>query len=202
MKIITIIFFAFTCFYSCGQNNQPKIDMNKVNESIKTLSIESELGNKIIKDELFKHSDSLKTEVQKLSKIVEEFNQFVNQMTEEFITKAGGIDSNGRPTFYKDKNVTNEFFIVGGKGKELKSKIEKTRAQIMIFISKDHVEELSKSIPLTVNDIYSTQSNKEWEELKFRNMPVAAILPMLTSCISDANTSERIILDYWRIKFR
>ena len=187
------------CFYSCVQYVPTKI----VNEPIKKPSIEIDLRNQIIKGEVSKQSDFLNNEVKKLSGIVADFNQFVQKVQDDLVAKAGGKDPNydgDRPILYKDKEVTNQFFLVEGKGKLLKSKIDATRQKILSFIAPSYQLQFSKSIPLTTDE--NLGRNMSWVDMKFKDMPVAAVLPMLTKWISDASSSERIVLDYWRLKHK
>ena len=198
-KYLTITFLA--CSYSSNIFSQ--IDRDRIAESILTSSIETGLGNRIIKDGLVQKSDSLKKEIEKLDAIITDFNQFAEAMQSDLIVKAGGIDPNyrgERPVLYKDKNVTNQFFITNGKGIELKNKIDATRQKILSFIEPNYLAELSKIIPLTSEETSVRKTEESWAERKFKNMPVAAILPVLPYYIIMANQSERVILDYWRLK--
>ena len=198
-----LIITLLACLYSDNLSSQ--IDRDRVAESIKTSSIETGLGNRIIRDELVQKSDSLKKEIEKLDAIISDFNQFTEAMQAELIKKAGGIDPNysgERPVLYKDKNVTNQFFITDGKGIELKNKIDATRQKILSFIEPNYLAELSKIIPLTSEETFVRKTEESWAERRFKNMPVAAILPVLPSYMIMANQSERVILDYWRIKYK
>jgi GldM N-terminal domain len=198
-----VILLAIYCFTSCSIIGQQTIDMNRVNESVKGSLIETNLGNEIIKEELSKYSDSLKNEIHKLSDIVVNFNKFIDAINDDLIAKAGGMDTNysgQRPVLYKDRNIPKQLFIIEGKGSLLKNKIDTTRQQILNFIDAKYIAELSKLIPLTTDDSYS--NNMTWWDRKFKDMPVAAVMPSLTILKHDANTSERIILDYWRLKYK
>lgn len=202
MKLANLGILTSIIFCACTNTKQPKIDMDKVNDIVIVSSIETGLANKILRDEVAKHSDSLRNETEKLNKIVGEFNAYMTELTEAFIERAGGYDESGKPVMYKDKNVTHQFFLTEKKGEELKNKIEATRAQILSFVAKEYVAELSKSILLTTEDAYVIKSGKKWENARFENMPVAAVLPNLTLCSVNANNAEKVILDYWKIKHK
>jgi GldM N-terminal domain len=205
MKNIYFFLLVALFFNSCIQINQPLIDFNKLNEAIKASSIQGELGNEIIKDELSKESNSLKIDIEKLSKIVLDFNQYVDSLNNDLMAEAGGKDPNredGRPVLYKDKKATNQIFIVENKGIELKNKIDKTRDQILSFIDEKYRVKLSKSIPLSTDEAFVKESGKAWEELKFKDMPVAAVMPALSKLKADAISSERVVLEYWKLKYK
>jgi hypothetical protein len=153
---------------------------------------------------LSKKSDSLKFEIKKLTAIVADFNAYIDGIKAELYEKAGGEDPNysdGRPLRYKDKNATNQLFLIEKRGFALKNKIDSTRQILLNFINPYYRNELSSSIPLTTNEDYINK-NKRWEDIKFKDMPVAAVLPTLTKCQADARTSERVILDYWRLIYK
>jgi hypothetical protein len=50
MKFKYLIFITLVNSYSCKDFRKPEVDMNRVNESVKISTIESDLGNQIIKD--------------------------------------------------------------------------------------------------------------------------------------------------------
>jgi GldM N-terminal domain len=203
MKNIYILLLVSIFFGSCIQINQHSFDFNKLNEALIASSIQGELGNEIIKDKLSKESNALKIEIEKLSKIIFDFNHFIDTINQDLLAKAGGKDPNrddGRPVFYKDKKPTNQIFIVENKGIELKNKIDKTREQILSFIDEKYRVKLSKSIPLSTDDEFVKESGKAWEELKFKDMPVAAVMPTLSKLKADAISSERVVLEYWKLK--
>jgi gliding motility-associated protein GldM len=58
-------------------------------------------------------------------------------------------------------------------------------------------EEMSKQIALAVEALPADTKAKTWTELKFKQMPVAAVMPMLTKLSADAKTSETAILNFF-----
>jgi GldM N-terminal domain len=205
MKNIHFFLLALSFFSSCIQINQHSINFNKLNEALETSSIQSELSNDIIKSELSKQSDSLKIEIEKLSRIIHDFNEYIDTINNDLIVKADGRDPNredGRPVLYKDKKPTNQIFIVGKKGIELKNKVDMTRVQILNFIDEKFRIKLSKSIPLSTNEAFVKKSGKAWEDVKFKDMPVAAAMPILSKLKADAISSERVVLEYWKLKYK
>lgn len=143
---------------------------------------------------------SLSEKAQKISK---EFENYINGITGELVTAAGGLNpkyTDGRPIRYKDKDVTTNLFLPGGKNKgvELEQKVRDTRAAFLALI-KDPKErdEMAKQVALLVDSIPADSKAKTWSELKFKQMPVAAVMPTLTKLSADAKTSETAILNYF-----
>jgi gliding motility-associated protein GldM len=132
--------------------------------------------------------------------IVKDFESYVNGITADLVKNAGGPNpkySDGRPIRYKDKDVTTNMFITKGVGAALEKKIKETRDAIAAVVPdvKDR-EILMKSIPLQVDAVPSDSKAKTWVDLKFKQMPVAAVMPTLTKMVADAKTSETAILNY------
>lgn len=146
-----------------------------------------------------------KTQAEDVIKVSKDFEKYVTELTNELVTEAGGIDpkhSDGRPVKYKDKDIPNRIFMTGpglkGKGAELENKIKETR-QALLNAVKDPAakKDLEKKIALQVDEVPSDAHAKNWVELKFSHMPVAAVMPTLTKLIADVKTSETALLNYF-----
>ena len=143
--------------------------------------------------------ESLAAKAQSISK---EFETYINTVTSDLVTAAGGVDSkhdDGRPVRYKDKDVTTNMFINGGKGAEVEAKIAATRKAFLELLKDDPTgkAEMEKQIALQVDPIPSDSKAANWTELKFKQMPVAAVMPTLTKLVADAKTSETALLNYF-----
>ena len=149
-------------------------------------------------------------EYQSLSKkaqdISKEFDTYITGITSDLVTAAGGLNpkyKDGRPIRYKDKDVTTNMFLPEGKNKgtEVEQKIKDTRAAFLALIKdpKDR-EAMAKQVALDVDAIPEGSKSRTWTELKFKQMPVAAVMPMLSKLSADAKTSETAILNYFFTK--
>jgi gliding motility-associated protein GldM len=146
-------------------------------------------------------NESYRSASQKVQEISKSFIDYISGINSNLITEAGGPNpkyADGRPVKYKDKDVTTRMFLAGGKGDEIKARIEKTRADFLATIPdpKDKVE-VEKAIALMVDQIAPDSKAKNWSEYKFKQMPVAAVMPFLTKLQSDAKTSETALLNYY-----
>jgi gliding motility-associated protein GldM len=131
----------------------------------------------------------------KAQNISKEFEAYITGVTSELVTAAGGPDSkhdDGRPVRYKDKDVTTNMFLTAGKGAEIEAKIKSTREAFLALLDGDPKgkAEMEKQIALMVDPIPSDSKATNWSELKFKQMPVAAVMPTLTKLVSDTKTSE------------
>ncbi len=143
--------------------------------------------------------EALAVKAQAISK---QFESYISAVTSELVTAAGGVDpkhDDGRPIRYKDKDVTTNMFINGAKGAEVEAKILETRKAFLDLLNDDPKgkAEMEKQIALMVDPIPSDSKAKNWTELKFKQMPVAAVMPTLTKLVADTKTSETALLNYF-----
>ena len=143
--------------------------------------------------------EALSAKAQSISKA---FEAYINSVTSELVTAAGGVDSkhdDGRPIRYKDKDVTTNMFLNGGKGAEIEAKIAETRKAFLDLLSDDPTGKaaMEKQIALMVDPIPSDSKAANWSELKFKQMPVAAVMPTLTKLVADTKTSETALMNYF-----
>jgi gliding motility-associated protein GldM len=181
-----------------------------LNKSIKNSTSIVETSNGNIKAAIDKQADAYKNATNqgwqssagKAQQITKEFESYVNSITEALVKEAGGVDTShykdGRPTRFKDKDVPTRMFLTNGKGAELEKKVREVRQQYLTLIAdpKDRVE-MEKQIALDIDAIPADSKAKNWSELKFKQMPVAAVMPSLTKFIGDAKVSETALLNYF-----
>jgi gliding motility-associated protein GldM len=134
-------------------------------------------------------------------KISDEFASYMKGVNDELVTAAGGLDDkhhDGRPKKYKDKDVTTNMFTLEGKGKgaEVEKKIKETREKLLALIPTEDKVDIGKKMPLLVDEVPEDAKGKSWVDLKFKQMPVAAVMPTLSKIAADAITSETAILNY------
>ncbi len=137
--------------------------------------------------------------------IAKEFETAVLDYRTLLFNEAGGQDPNhpnevGRPKRYKDKDVTTRLFVDGKKGDELEAKIKSTREKLLAIITdpKDKAD-ITAKLPLSVDEIpedAKEHGTKTWAELKFKQMPVAAVMPTFAKIINDSKVSTSQILNY------
>jgi gliding motility-associated protein GldM len=134
-------------------------------------------------------------------KISKEFETYIAGIVSDLTTRAGGVDphhTDGRPVRYKDKDVTTNMFINEKKGEELEKKIAETRKRFLDLVTDGKArQDLEKQVALKVDSIPSDSKATNWTDLKFKQMPVAAVMPTLTKFVADAKTSETALLNYF-----
>ncbi|PSR11799.1 MAG: hypothetical protein DA408_13445 [Bacteroidetes bacterium] len=108
----------------------------------------------------------------------------------------------------KNKDVTTNLLVDKGRGDELKQKIESTRTELiqvytdLLRRNKDTFELSDKEIDDKVNNVatnmpfkvddetWKTSDKTSWADFKFRQMPLAAVLPLMSQMQADLKSSE------------
>lgn len=140
-------------------------------------------------------------------KITKEFSDYVGQLWTDLFAAAGGPKDEehmNMPKHMKDKEITTRMFVYGpggdaahpkGVGFELEKKINETRSRLLALVDND--EGLAKSIPLKIEEDWKSSKDKNsWADWKFRQMPVAAVFPLLTKIQADVKASSTTILNH------
>lgn len=108
----------------------------------------------------------------------------------------------------KNKDVTTRLLLEDGKGEELKNKILSTRKALIDAYTKlinenadtfqlnneqatGKIESVANQMPFNVDDeSWKETDKKSWQDYKFRQMPVAAVLPLMSQMQADLKASE------------
>ena len=108
----------------------------------------------------------------------------------------------------KDKDATTRILVEEGLGEEIKAKIIETRQALIDNYTKlvnenaqafglnesqvaSSINSVANKMPFSVDDESWKQTDKvSWADFKFRQMPVAAVLPLLSQMQADLKASE------------
>ena len=132
--------------------------------------------------------------------ISKEFESYIEGIRKSIFDAAGGPNPEhpDRPVKYKDKDVTTRILINEGKGAEIEKKIVETRNKLLALIDDPAKKaEFTNSLPLIVDEIPKESESKSWPEYKFKQMPVAAVMPMFAKLNSDSKSSTTQFLNYF-----
>lgn len=127
-----------------------------------------------------------------------EFSAYIETLKEELIEASGGYDEKGQLKGIKNKDITTRMYVIEDRGIKLKEKILGIRKNLLSLVEDETVQrQLDASIPLNIKAIPEDTEHKNWSEFNFKQMPVAAILPLLSKFQNDAKISETAILNYF-----
>lgn len=141
----------------------------------------------------------LSEKAEKAVAISEAFYTYVSNLKQEIIQNSGGLDENELPNGIKDKDVTTRMLVDEGRGDELEKKIRSLRTELLALVEDEKTRSrLERSIPLNLKPVPADSDKKTWAAFNFHQMPVAAILPLLSKFQNDAKISETAILSYFQ----
>lgn len=149
---------------------------------------------------------------------------YIDEIRDELIDKGGNsngqrddgdfIESHGEmvPKGKKNKDVTTRILVDGGKGDALEQKITSAKQHLIALyttllrengkafdLKEEEVElkikGLEKNITLDVDDEWTHSDKKSWADFKFRQMPLAAVLPLLSQIQSNARSAEATMVN-------
>ena len=130
---------------------------------------------------------------------------YIEGIKTELFEKAGGPSEKdpSKPKRIKDKDVTTRL-LVGiegqpGVGPELQQKIEDTRAKLLEIVENDPsvTEKLQLKLDMEAVEISDAEN---WVDFNFKQMPVAAVFPILTKFQNDAKASASTVLNHFLAK--
>ncbi len=146
----------------------------------------------------FKPFQEKAAQAQEISK---KFYAYVEELKELTITESGGFDEDNKLVGLKDKDVTTRLFVDENRGEELETKIIETRERLLELIEEDEAREtVAANIPLNIKPIPEDSDKENWAQFTFSQMPVAAILPMLSKFQNDVRVAETALLNYYANK--
>ena len=131
-----------------------------------------------------------------------ELSDYIDSLVQHMIDATGGYRtlSTGETELKgkKDKEITTRYLVDQGRGEELKKKIEEYRQKYLDLLDSSDVRQYGGDIALHVDDQSwrETRDKDSWSDFTFRQMPLAATLPIFTKFKNDAKASEAAILNY------
>ncbi len=130
-----------------------------------------------------------------------ELTDYIDGLVNEMIEASGGyIEKDGHKVLMgkKNKDVTTRMLVYDGKGAELKQKILETRDKFITLIDSAEQASFAASMPLEIDDETwrKAKGKVSWEDFNFKQMPLAATLPILSKIKNDAKNTEAAILNY------
>lgn len=125
----------------------------------------------------------------------------VGQMKEAIVAAAGGTGEDGLPLRKDDKDVPTRLLVKEGGGDQLEKRIAETREKLLALVEEPEARaQIANNIPLKINEVPPGSDKKNWAQFTFQQMPVAAVLPMLTKFQNDVKVAETAVLNHFASK--
>lgn len=128
--------------------------------------------------------------------VAADFTSYIETIRTEMFAlgKGPSKDDETIPKDIRNKDVTTRYFINDGHGKEIEDKINETRLKLLALADND--KDVANALPLVVETLPANAKSNTWPEFKFKQMPLAAVFPILGKIQSDAKNSSTAILNY------
>lgn len=153
------------------------------------------------------------------------FTAYVDQLRDVLLDAGGNMnkkvdegdyqESYGKkvPRGLKNKDITTRMLVDEKKGAELKAKLVEVKQKMIDAYTKllnengekfglkkeeidSRIQGIANNLPLTIDDeTWKKSDKKSWEDFKFRQMPLAAVLPLLSQMQADAKSSEASLVN-------
>ena len=128
--------------------------------------------------------------------LTDQFIQYCDSLKSILAARTGGLDEQThQPVGARNKEIPTQILVDEKQATVLRTRIEALRAEYLSAIQNDPI--VAPKIVLFVEPISEGSSAKTWEDYKFKNMPLAAVFPILGKYQSDAKTSEAAVLQYF-----
>ncbi len=146
-----------------------------------------------------KKVESLRSSAYEVKKESEELFVYINELKQELVYRADGEDADINNIESKDNlDIAGELMLTGGKGKILKERIDNFRENLLKIVCDDNPV-LCKSIKANLNTSNPPVKDgefKSWEEDNFENIPLIAVVTLLTKMQTDVRNAESDIISY------
>lgn len=206
-------------FFALDKGNQHS--MNIVNKQLDA----TEKGlDALLADDAKQKFQPIVPAVDDIRKTTRGLISYIEEIRDELIDEGGDmngqhddgdyIDSHGHkvPKGKKNKDITTRILVDGGKGDELEQKILAAKQHLLEAYTKllrehgtnfdlkaDEVENkiknLEKNITLEIGEEWKHSDKKSWADFKFRQMPLAAVLPLLSQIQANARSAEATMVN-------
>lgn len=155
---------------------------------------------------------------QRVREISKDFTSYVETLRDTLVQASGGYypeDDHhhpGQPKGYKNKEVTTRLLVDKGMASGLKDRMLSARAQILEVVNELNgakgtaiddasLANLESQISLEISDAYKREKKPgrdtmTWEEFTFKQMPLAAVFPLLSQYSNNMKSSEAVILNF------
>ena len=202
--MINLMYLVLTALLALNVSAEVMNAFFSLDKGLKNSRAIVEVNNDQLMSSIAKQADAYKTEdnakylanAKQAQQISSEFVTYIEGIRTTLFEKGKGPSKND-PTIPKDirnKDITTKMFVNDGLGNEIEAKIRETRTQLLALADND--AEVAKGLPLDVEELPSNTSMKSWSEFKFKQMPIAAVFPILGKMQSDAKNSATAVLNY------
>lgn len=202
--MINLMYLVLTALLALNVSAEVMNAFFSLDKGMKDSGVIVDRSNEAVMTSIDKQADAYKSEVnekyrqnaKKAKEVSDGFIAYIEGIRTTLFEKAGGPNPKveGQPKDIRNKDLTTKMFINDGLGAEIQKKIEDTRAELLALADGD--KGVEGSLPLRVEEVPAGVKAKNWPEFKFKQMPVAAVFPVLGKMQSDSKNAYSAVLNY------
>ncbi|MEM1123068.1 MAG: gliding motility protein GldM [Bacteroidota bacterium] len=205
--MINLMYIVLTALLALNVSAEVMNALFVIDESIQeTNSLVAEENNQLLAD-ITKQADAYpqfkiyQKQAEKVKATAKELDVFIEELRAILIDEAGGLDENDRPVRKDDKDITTRILVNSQKGFELEEMVKNTRLTLLEIIEDETAKQrFQQNLPLKINEIPADAEQKNWVDFTFNQMPLAAVLPLLSKFQNDLKLSEAALLKHFITK--
>ena len=159
-------------------------------------------SNNELRNAIYQQADAypqfagFRDKVDSTRQLTTQLERYLAQLQDTLVAMAGGVKENGHARRDTDKDISTRLLVDQGEGRQLREGIEETRSRLLALIDRPEDRPAIDSIfPLKLSP--APADAPSWEAFTFRQMPVAAVLPMLSKYQNDVQMAESMLLNYY-----
>jgi gliding motility-associated protein GldM len=206
-------------FFALDKGNQESMDIVG-----KQLDATEKSLDDLLADDAKQKFQPISPAVDEIRATTKELVLYINSIRDKLIDEGGNkngahddedyYEDHGKkvPKGKKNKDVTTRMLVDEGAGTELENKIISTRDKLIAIYSKlirenwknfdlqeseveAKIQAVTANMTLEIDEAWKTSDKNSWAEFKFKQMPLAAVLPLLSQIQSNTRSAEANIVN-------
>lgn len=202
--MINLMYIVLTALLALNVSAEVMNALFMIDESIKETNVLVAEENEQLLADVTKQADAYpqfkvyQQQAEKVKYTAQELDNFIDDLRAILVAEAGGLDKDERPVKKDDKDITTRILVNNKKGFELEEMVKNTRLNLLEIIEDETAKQrFQQNLPLKINDIPADAEQKNWVDFTFKQMPLAAVLPLLSKFQNDLKVSEAAILKHF-----
>ena len=202
--MINLMYLVLTALLALNVSAEVMNAFFSLDKGLKQSRTIVEKTNDQVIEAINKQADAYKSEInekyrnnaKEAVQITNDFNAYIDGIRKDLFEKAHGAskDDPDIPKDIRNKDITTDMFVNKGLGTEIENKIKETRDRLLALADNDQA--VQTSLPLSIEPLPKNTKMQNWAEFKFKQMPIAAVFPLLGKIQSDTKTSAAAVLNY------
>ncbi len=201
--MINLMYIVLTALLALNVSAEVMSALFMIDESITETNNLVATENEQLLAEVIKQADAYpqfkiyQEQAEKVVETAQSLNTFINEIRIELMAEGGELDENGHPMKKGNKDISTRIMVNNKRGFELEEMVNTTKDNLLNILEEEEKQRFSRTLPLKINPIPENTTKNNWVEFTFQQMPLAAVLPILSKFQNDLKVSEAILLKHF-----